>query len=148
MALGFSFGTGDDYLAGSAYIVSCMITMLCFAFPGCQESDLAFGNPCHVEACRALHTDRGCPASLLLTVPLLWATLLRCQEGTSVGKLQTGALQTVFHFLFQNVEAFSFLPSICCYIFFEKVSLQSNILKALNLRSSRCCSGGPETWRQ
>lgn len=112
--LGYLNGGAWDFLSGLGWLLkfcsvaSCMIMMPCLAFPGCQESDPAFGNAGHVPACGALHADRRCPANLLPTVPLLWPALLWCQEGTSVGKWQAGTLQ--------NVEAFSFLPSSFCLI--------------------------------
>lgn len=134
MALGFSFRTGDDFLAGSAYIVNCMITMLHFAFPGCQESDLAFRNPCHVTAHGALHADCGCPARLLPTVPLFWATLLWCQEGTSVGEVadwdSANSISLFFFFCkmwkllipFLLSDITSFLRKSNCRVTFWKLS--------------------------
>lgn len=140
------FVSGLGWLLKLCSVVSCMIMKPCLVFPGCQESDPAFGNAGHVPARGALHADRRRAANLLPSVPLLWAALLWCQEGTSVAKWQTETLRTALYF-FSKRGDFSF--SFCIlHLFFEKVSLQSCSLKVLKLRRSRCCSGGPETWRQ
>lgn len=98
-------------------VVSCMVTMPCLVFPGCQESDPALRNAGHVAARGAVHADRRRAAQLLPALPLLRAALLRRQEGTALGKGQV-ALCTQ-HWLVAKCGGFSFLPLFAWYYIFS-----------------------------
>lgn len=139
--------TADDSLADSACKLYDNYAPFCFPrLPGewsCCREPL----PCRGLQSSTHRSQLSSQPSSHSSTPLGCATVMpRRYFSRGSGRLKL-CKQLLF---FSKYRGFFFpsLRSIWSYIFFENVSLQRNILKDLKLRSSRCCNGGPETWRQ
>lgn len=142
-----AFGAGDDFLAGAASLVSCLIrdVPLCFSRRPGEWSCFREPLPCPGLWSSTRRSRLSSQTSSLSSTPSGSATAMRSRYFSGMlGKWQRDSSDSilVYCFIFLNCSSVFFSPSfpsmILCALF-EKVSLQSSILKALNLRNGRCC---------